>query len=446
MEKSGKIEDGVMDNLLQGFIKRQMKPGVVCEGFDADLANAYLERVMAAREQTRYESHLTECTMCRKQVIALAGLVDSEVAQVKVAAVAAGVPASPNQSTADASLVRPASEEQANWLARLKGWFGILATPRFALAATAALALAVAIPYVLVQNSKQSQSDVAQAAKEAGTAEQKPGQNIPPPSTSPNNHSNNPSPGETGQSPAGKQQPGEPKTSTPAPAAEGQPAEAAPGGAGTGTASPAKEEAVATDKEKSNEVAKTTSDTAGGTTQPEPARNQPPEPEKRDIGRIDPNDAKRVDNDKGNASTPTTIKPGNNPSGPSREVAPTVRPESPRPAPAPSARSEAPPRSVGGRRFIPPSESARERANASASRRVGKKTFWLVDDTWTDENYRSDKEMPIIPLIKDSENYKNVLEKHSDLKKFFSAFGANERAIIVRKEMAYKLIPQDGNK
>jgi hypothetical protein len=36
MEKSGKIEDGVMDNLLQGFVKRQMKPDLNCEAFDPD--------------------------------------------------------------------------------------------------------------------------------------------------------------------------------------------------------------------------------------------------------------------------------------------------------------------------------------------------------------------------------------------------------------------------
>lgn len=448
MEKSGKIEDGVMDHLLQGFVKRQMKPDLNCESFDPDLASAYLERVMTEREQTRYESHLSDCTLCRKSVIALARLVEAEVAEVKVAAVAAAAPASLNQSTVDGNTVKPVSETQANWLARLKAWLGVWATPRFALAAAAALVLAVTIPFVLIQNSKVSKSDMASAttANEDGKAVQQAAPSKQAESNPPSNNPNNPGSDNPASPAANKQQNGETKPSATPPAAGAQPAEPASGETPTGAASnTGKEEAVAADKAK-NETAKPTTDTAGGTTQPEAAKPQADEKRNDAPGRIDPNEANRISNDK-DASSPTTLKQGNKTTGPPREGA--VRPESPKPAAPRQGGSEPPPRVIGrdGRGFIrPSSESSRERTNASASRRIGKKTFWLVDDTWTDENYRSDKEMPIVPLIKDSENYKNILEKYSDLKKFFSAFGANERAIIVRKDMVYKLIPQDGNK
>ncbi len=445
MEKSGKIEDGVMDNLLQGFIKRQMQPDSTCEAFDPDLASAYLERVMTEREQSHYESHLSECAPCRKNVIALARLVEAEVTEVSVAAVAAGVPASLNEATAEANHF--ASEEKAHWLGKLKGWFGLLATPRFALAATAALALAVAIPYVLIQNSQMSQRDMTSAldAKEDGKAAAQAAKNNPPPSTTPNTSPNNPVNGDTPQSTANKQQ-AESKSSTPAPGAPATAAEPEAGASGAGNA-PAKEEAVEGEKAKREEAAKPTDTVTSTTAQPpEAAKSQPATAKSDEPGRIDTKDAQRIENDKDNASPSTTLKPGNNAGGASRRNAPTVGPDSPKPAPSPGRTSDSPPRSIAAKRFSEASESNRERSNASASRRVGKKTFWLVDDTWTDENYRSDKEMPIVPLIKDSENYKNILEKYSDLKKFFSAFGANERAIIVRKDMAYKLIPQDANK
>src|ERR1044072_6928907 len=183
MEKSGKIEDGVMDNLLQGFIKRQMKLDSICEAFDPDLANAYLERVMTPKEQTRYESHLSGCAPCRQQVIALARLVDAEVAEVKVAAVAAGAPAPLNESPVVAHHTTLVGAARPHWLARLKGWLCVWATPRFALTAAAAIILAITIPYVLIQNSKVSPSEIASSpakAKEAGQApQQAPAKNSP---------------------------------------------------------------------------------------------------------------------------------------------------------------------------------------------------------------------------------------------------------------------------
>jgi hypothetical protein len=447
MEKSGKIEDGVMDSLLQGFTMRQAKPDSNCEAFDPDLANAYLERVMTPKEQTRYEGHLSECTPCRKQIVALARLIEAEVPELKVAAVAAGAPAAFNGSAVEATRTKTAGEEPANWLSSLKGWLGLMATPRFALAAAAALILAITIPYVLIQNSKVSSGDVAHATAKDGVAEQGSG-NTPPASAAQSQNPSNQPANETSQATGNKPVDGKPAPTPPPPGAPattaGEPGGATSGAAGT---APAKEEAVA-DENKKNEAAKSTDTASGATAQPPEAAKPQPAPEKRadnSPGYIDPNDAKKVEGDKDTARS-TTIKPSNTTTGGSPKDAPVVRPEAPKSGPPAGRSSEAPSKSINAGNRFRPSESNSERASASSSRRVGKKIFWLIDDIWTDENYRSDKAMPIVPLIKDSETYKNTMEKYSELKKFFSAFGPNDRVIVVRKDMAYKLIPQDGNK
>ena len=47
------------------------KDSRLCREFDADLANAYVERSLTASETARYEQHLAACSPCRKSIIAL---------------------------------------------------------------------------------------------------------------------------------------------------------------------------------------------------------------------------------------------------------------------------------------------------------------------------------------------------------------------------------------
>lgn len=68
-------------HLLQGGA-----PVAPCSGFDADLANAYLERALSPLALNRFETHLAGCAECRHHVVALARLADTlTVAPVRVA-------------------------------------------------------------------------------------------------------------------------------------------------------------------------------------------------------------------------------------------------------------------------------------------------------------------------------------------------------------------------
>jgi hypothetical protein len=123
----------------------------------------------------------------------------------------------------------------------------------------------------------------------------------------------------------------------------------------------------------------------------------------------------------------------------------TIRPgDEPPPPSASVSGSEPPALAKNSRALRDNSEARRERAKASASRKVQDKTFFLIDDFWTDQKYDKEKERPVVTVIRDSDVYKGLLEKHSSLQKFFSGFAANEKVIVVYKGTVYKLVPQGG--
>ncbi|HWO02327.1 MAG TPA: hypothetical protein VNS63_23985, partial [Blastocatellia bacterium] len=86
------------------------------------------------------------------------------------------------------------------------------------------------------------------------------------------------------------------------------------------------------------------------------------------------------------------------------------------------------------------------RARGTAERKIGKKRFWLRDDVWTDNDYRPEKEMPMVPIVRDSDVFKELIGKRPSLKGYLTAFAENERAIVVYKGTIYKLIPQQESK
>src|SRR5258707_3422214 len=82
--------DGSIDSLLRAYVSR---PGNRERSeFDADLANAYIERNLIPASRARYEQHLSECTPCRKNAVALSRLAEPE-ARAAILARADGRPA-----------------------------------------------------------------------------------------------------------------------------------------------------------------------------------------------------------------------------------------------------------------------------------------------------------------------------------------------------------------
>jgi hypothetical protein len=65
------------DLMLQQHLKRGGAPVAPCAGFDADTANAYVERALSASSQLQFEKHLAGCAACRRHVVALARLSDA---------------------------------------------------------------------------------------------------------------------------------------------------------------------------------------------------------------------------------------------------------------------------------------------------------------------------------------------------------------------------------
>ncbi len=62
--------------MLRRHLQQGGAPIAPCAGFDADTASAYVERVLAAPVQLRFEKHLAGCAACRRHVVALARLSD----------------------------------------------------------------------------------------------------------------------------------------------------------------------------------------------------------------------------------------------------------------------------------------------------------------------------------------------------------------------------------
>lgn len=63
--------------MLRQHLKRGGAPVAPCAGFDADTANAYVERALSAPAQLQFEKHLAGCAACRRHVVALARLSDA---------------------------------------------------------------------------------------------------------------------------------------------------------------------------------------------------------------------------------------------------------------------------------------------------------------------------------------------------------------------------------
>ncbi|OLE48579.1 MAG: hypothetical protein AUI36_20945 [Cyanobacteria bacterium 13_1_40CM_2_61_4] len=71
----------------------------------------------------------------------------------------------------------------------------------------------------------------------------------------------------------------------------------------------------------------------------------------------------------------------------------------------------------------------------------GKRFLWK-DGAWTDKKFDPDKGLPVVAIIRASNVYNEVLNKHAGLKRYLDVLPETERAIIVYEGTVYKLIPQ----
>lgn len=388
--------DGAIDSLLRAYVSR---PGNrECSGFDADLANAYIERNLIPATRSGYEQHLSECAACRKNVIALSRLVEHE-AQPVISA------------RADRRPVGSPVFGVTSWA--LWG--------RWATAAAAVIVLAISLPLLLTRNSSRLAQEGAQAAPESQPADstqavnssekslaanikqplvtesQKPSEKRPADAVSANGAA-------PGQQPAAGDRAASSSKLEAKP--EPKPAEQTAGAAGS---QPVSEVAAAqAQQEKRSEQDAVSS------------RQQQPT---KDAALADTK-AGSDEQDKENARKKT-------------QVAENAVP--PPPPSAPGAKAGKMKRSAAIRALR---DSASTEAVRPTERKLGNKKFSLKDDIWTDKDFDPDKDLPIVTVIRDSNVYNELLAKQVGLKPYLGGFPPAERAIIVYKGTVYKLIPQ----
>jgi putative zinc finger protein len=424
-----KTQDRAIDNLLGAQRARQNAPARICREFDPDLANAYIEHSLSLTETARYELHLSECAPCRKDIVALARMAE-----------------------ADAGVFRP--EARALSIAgqsetSVRRWFGALSVPQWAMVATAVLVIVISLPIILsrrnsqpnqiaavtggetAQDSPASLVASAQKQTEASNAsvssptqlEQKSGGNAEP-KVEKDQEREEGSALASAKRPAGEPisggaisdsvAPAPPPTETARPKTDSQPAADQAAAKATEPAQPAAAPATQETEKKLAQIS------------PEEARRIP---EAKDSAQVTPLASSRVDGEDGSKKEATITDKDNI-------------------APPPGPKESAPDSRAGREMTRGPGSAARFRASrgelsrGTAERKVGGRKFWLRDDVWTDKDYKPDKEMPFITVIRDTDVYRELLSKHSGMKPFLTGFAENARVIFIYKGAVYMLIPQ----
>lgn len=399
------------DQAIEKILRARRATDAACRGFDPDLAAAYVERSLTSTEQARYEIHLSECAGCRKTTVALMRAVEAD----KPDAVK--------------------RVEKPGWADALKGLAVALATPRAAIAATAVIILAASFAFVMLRQPQMSNVQQARSNEPVQKAE---AQSAPSSSVAPteeqvaNDQPGRPLIAKAGRAEReqGSEAAEEKKAATseqpPAPPDKEQPVKVAEGDAAA----------------KTDEMARKSENEKPEPTQPPPATEDKPLP-RIEGERSVPSD------DKDARSRVSTLRPGvvdgeAREGGKEKKV---IRPDDA------VARGEAGSSgSTAGRIAAPPASSrlrdskdeAKFRAKGTPEIRVGGKKFYFLNNTWTDKDYKPEKEMPVVPVVRGSALYKELLTKNAGLKIYFeSERFAEERAIIVYKNTVYKLSPPE---
>jgi hypothetical protein len=393
--------DGAIESLLRAYVSR---PGNrECSEFDADLANAYIERNLIPASRSRYEQHLSDCAACRKNVVALSRLAETDA--------------------------RPVISARADKRTVGRRVFGITSWARWASWATAAAAvivLAISLPLLSARNSSRPPQEGSQALSESQAADsteavtspekslasnlkqplvssaesQKPSEKRPVDAVSANGAA-------PGQQPAGAGGDRVASSSKLEAKPEAKPAEQSQGAAGS---QPAAEVAAG----KAQQEKRADQDASSSARQQQPSKDSA----------VADTKANANEQDKENARAKTQVA----------ESVAAVPPPA-----APSAKAGKMKRSSAIRALR---DSASAEAVRPTERKLGNKKFSLKDDTWTDKDFDPDKDLPIVTVIRDSNVYNELLAKQVGLKAYLGGFPPADRAIIVYKGTVYKLIPQ----
>lgn len=388
---------GSIDSLLRAYVSR---PGNrECSEFDADLANAYIERKLIPASRARYEQHLSECGACRKNVVALSRLVEPEA--------------------------RPVISARADSRSAGSQVFGVTSWARWAMAAAAVIVLAISLPLLLTRNIGRVARESSQAAPESQAAENTQAVNSPEKSMAAAARQLSVSSPESAEA----QKPSE-KRQVDAVSAKGAAPSQQPTGAGG-------DRVASNSKLEAKTEAKPAEQAQGAGSQP--------------VSEVAAGQEKRADQDgslsarQQQPSKDTAVadtKAGSNEQDKENARKKTQVADNGAPPPPPSA----PGVKAGKMKRSPAIRALRDSASVDAvrptERKLGNKKFSLKEGTWTDKAFDPDKDLPIVTVIRDSNVYNELLAKQVGLKPYLGGFPPAERAIIVYKDTVYKLIPQ----
>jgi len=419
MKFSGQTKDGAIDNLLRAYVSRPSSLDQICADFDPDLANSYVERRLTGAPRLRFERHLSECTACRKSVVALARFADAD------------------SLTTTTTPLRQVT--RSTWLSGLRQMLGALSQPQWAMAATAVIVLAVSVPLFL--SSDKSRSASPQVAEQA-TADK--ASEAAPPSNGLASRSGQ----QVAPALAMASKPSEKSDDKTEAAAKNAPGSYASTETASGVAAGVelskkaefKSNLQTADESQQRKLDAQSSQApaqAGAAPSPAPqvakaeaeqTRQQQPEKDAAQQAG-EPKVAARTDEDQRARERAEKEK--------SEKVEDAAAP----PAPPPSS-EVARGRSTLRRGRLSLRDSGAVEAVRPEERKLSGKKFLFKDGAWTDKDFDPNKDLPIVTIIRDSNVYKEVLNKRPGLKPFLAGFPATERAIIVYKGTVYKLIPQ----
>jgi hypothetical protein len=316
----------------------------------------------------------------------------------------------------------------------LKGFIVALMTPRTAIAATAVLVLAASFAFIILRQPQMSLDQQARSSEPVQQAEAQPA--APPSFVAPQSEpaASNAQP-ERFVAKAGRAD----KEDESKAAEEKNEAASAPP-----PAAPKEQPAKPGEEDK----AKTDEQPRKSETEKPAAAPPPPATEEKPLEKIDGARSVPTD-DKDARSRVSTLRPGvvdgeATEGGKEKKV---IRPDDA------VARGEA--KSSGGtagRIASPPAGSSlrdpkdevKSRPKGTPEFRIGGKKFYFLNNTWTDKDYNPEKEMPVVPVVRGSTLYKELLTKNAGLKIYFESDRfSEERAIIVYKKTVYKLSPPE---
>lgn len=401
------------ETMLRRHLSRGGSMVEACTGFDADTASAYLENVLGQMTRSRYESHLAGCPSCRRHIIELSRLIHvlPTIPQPNIQPVPAGKPIG----------------TLSQWKSAAAGWFDLSAWNPLDWNwgwATAGTAAAVLLAVVATQSWRQSQP--AQLALAPAISNVVPNAS-PIVALTADSQKAVPTEALVAGNDLTKQPQLMMHTAVPPPGAvtpnPGDPALPLSLGASAKTIEAGKELPPTTVSIAPGISPVITSFGANlGNSQPAIHFDAPPAPAPEKTDAV------------ATVETAKIIAPLN----PSPSDNPMTRSRNPKPTPTP--------RTWGSFSFLPShkEEAGRkpelkeieENAPKLLTVRVHDKVFSFQSGIWVDHDYKPDMAWRVTKLVRDSEEYKQVLAAEPQIKEFFE----RNSVIVVWKDKIYKVV------